>query len=254
MSRLLVFGSESDRALSTPVAAGDDARIWSGNPDDGTAMSVGAVAAVALGDVLVEAPPGVPLVRWLAGERTTGRTAEPTASRVIAQTGPGLWRRAPWPVNDELFRLPPPAGSATCLVVSADVQRRARVLDGLRGRSVRGRGVDHLQAADLASCRTVVLLGAPGPLPAWLMAPLAARRVLIIAGAGADFGLQADVDHLAAFDDDEAVALAGAVQAQPEAFAAVQAFGRVAAQHHRATAVFDRMLVDLEMEGALTAP
>ena len=52
------------------------------------------------------------------------------------------------------------------------------------------------------------------------------------------------VDHLAG-DDDEALALVAAVAARPDAFAELRFFARLAAEAHRASTVFDRLLFDL---------
>lgn len=208
-------------------------------------------AAADEADVLAAAEEAV-TIRWLAGASPSDAAV---GERVIAQGGEGLWRRAPWPVGDDLFALAPAPSTPHVLVLGQGGSRRAAVADALAARNVSAQAIERLDRQRLETASALVWLGAPErPVPAWLMAPLAARRVLIVAGRLADFGLQPGVDHLSAFDDDEAIALAAAVAARPDTLSALLFFGRRAAEHHRASRVFTRLLGDLERERPPAGP
>lgn len=245
-SPVAVSGADADRFLVSDGAEAGGGPVVSlaGRAPDGPGDATRLL--VALGDADVAAVEGVTTIRWLDG---TADGADRTADHVIAQAGSGLWRRAPWPVGDAIFSLAPPSAAAPFLVVGRAVARREALVGAMAGRSLPARAAERIDAGRLEAASAVVWLGERDePVPAGLMAPLAAGRVLIVAGRRADFGLQAGVDHLAALDDDEALALASALAARPDAFAELVFLARLAAEAHRASGVFTRLLTDLDIE------
>jgi hypothetical protein len=201
-------------------------------------------------------PGGEPDVRWLAAGAQEGQaTRDATGRRLVAPSGDRLWSRAPLPVRDELFDLPPAAAGAAVLVVTTDELRNAPLLEKLAARGLPLRTAPRLTADGLASAGTVAFppsVRAGGPvweredaLPAAAIAVLAARRFLIAPRAGVTFGLQPGVDHLAASTDEEVVQYADAVGTFPESFALQVALGRIAAERQRASVVYGRLVVDL---------
>jgi hypothetical protein len=171
-------------------------------------------------------PEGVaPRLRWRREPGDAG------GERLIATAGEGLWSRAPWPVRDELFDLP--AGPPVALVVgdgAAELERR-----GLAVTAAERLTAEALVAAD------VVVHGAGSWLPGDALAVLAAGRVLVTR-AEPVFGLVPGLDHLRAEAPEHAADLVQAVLADPAPFAALRAFGRLAAERHRAAGVYARLL------------
>ena len=98
-----VVGSQEDRALSG----------WDEAPADGPVFALGDVQA-ASADV---------------------RFAGAGTGRLVAPHGDGLWRRAPRPVRDELFALPPAADPDAVLVIAPSAEAIARDLDELGARA-----------------------------------------------------------------------------------------------------------------------
>jgi hypothetical protein len=252
-SRVTGVGRDEDLTLAAPGGAQSVETISAGAappPEGGATVEL----VVALG--WAPAPAGDhAVIRWLDGAAPSssggaaGKPPGPATERTIAQGGQGLWRRAPWPVADPLFDMPAPAAGAGMLVLGGPSQRREQVLSILAERGVPARSADALTPSALASAAAVVLLAAPDePLPAWLMAPLAAGRVLVLAGRAGDFGLQAGIDHLVAAENDEVAALAEVVATQSRAFQGMRAFARLSAERHRAATVYERLLTDVRLE------
>jgi hypothetical protein len=168
--------------------------------------------------------------------------------RAIAQAGARLWRCAPWPVRDELFELAPPA-ERNVLVVGDEADRRrvGEWLDQLDGCLLEA---DVLGRRDLERAAVVVFAQADGrPLPAPSFAVLAARRVLVVRKPSVSFGLLPGIDHLSALTAAASAQLAAAAVLHWDAFEAIRAFGRIAAEPHRASTVYARVARDLELEG-----
>ena len=197
-------------------------------------------------------------LRWL-GEPASSAPSVPAAARLAAPAGDGLWSRAPWPVRDELFDLPPPRARAGLLVVTGS-HDRGELLEKLAARGIAVVADAELTADALAGAAAVAFPplteGDPVPgarqdaLPGAVFAPLAARRPLIAPRARATFGLLPAVDHLAASTDDEVVQYADALLAYPDAFALQVELGRVAAEQRRASAAYGRLVADLEPGGS----
>lgn len=157
----------------------------------------------------------------------------------------------PLPVADEIYDLPPPARPAGILVVGGPEEIRQVLVDRLAGRYVDAASKPHLERADLAAAAGVVMLGPiDGPLSAGAMAVLAARRVLIVPRSRAALGLLPDIDHLAYRVVDQAADYADAVATHWLGFESMRAMGALAAEHHRASRAYARLLVDLEIGGA----
>jgi hypothetical protein len=176
---------------------------------------------------------------WLEGvaEDELGTT------RVIAQDGTGLWRRAPWPVNDELFELPV-ADRPAILVVGSDEESEeiVRELDNPARADFLTR--DALEAAGIV----VFAQAEAEPLPARAFAVLAARRILIMRPPRASFGLEAGINYLSAGMGAGLAELATSTALHWEAFAPVRSFARITAEAHRASAVYARLAFDLAAE------
>jgi hypothetical protein len=192
---------------------------------------------------------GSPDVRWLAEP-----PGEPPVGRVIAPDGDDLWSRALWPARDELFELPPADAAAGVLVVTADEERRAAVLERLADRGVPVAGAAELTAGALAAAATVAF--APDeqrerPMPGAAPAVLAAGRHLIAPRCRTSFGLLAGTDHLAASTEDDVVQYAHALFRFPDSFQPFRVFGRLAAQRHRASVVYGRLVDDLRAEATV---
>jgi len=198
---------------------------------------------------------GGPVVHLGAGgERADVVWREGTADgcdgpRVIAQGGAGLWRCAPWPVRDELFELAPPAGRNVLAV--GDEPDRSQVsehVDQLDGRLLEA---DVLERGDLEEAAVVVFAQPDGrPLPAPAFAVLATRRILVVRTPSVSFGLLPGIDHLSARTAAGVAQLAAATMLHWDAFAAVRAFGTIAAQPHRASTVYARLAGDLKRADA----
>jgi hypothetical protein len=79
---------------------------------------------------------------------------------------------------------------------------------------------------------------------------LAAGRVLLLPRAEPAFGLLAWSDHLPYENEDDLVRTADAAQTYPQAFEPLVALGVLAAEAHLASAVYQRLAVDAELEDA----
>ena len=169
--------------------------------------------------------------------------------RVIAQGGEGLWRCAPWPVRDDLFDIALPA-ERRVLVVGDEPHRRevSEWLDRFDGALLEA---DVLERRDLEEAAVVVFAQPDGrPLPAPAFAVLATRRILVVRKPSVSFGLLPGIDHLSARTAAGAAELAAATVLHWDSFAAVRAFGTIAAKPHRASTVYARLAHDLELANA----
>lgn len=166
------------------------------------------------------------------------------APRVIAPGGSGLWRRAPWPVNDDVFDLRPPGGPAVLLVGPPDAADEVAEYLGETERAER------LTRSALEQAGIVVFAQAEDdPLPAPAFAVLAARRVLVVREP-VSFGLEPGVNHLSAETAAGTSELATSAVLHWEAFHSLRTFGRIAAEPHRASSVYARLAFDLAAETA----
>jgi hypothetical protein len=179
-----------------------------------------------------------PVVRFGAERRDP-------AELLVATRGEGLWRRAPWPAADALYDAPAPADAGVVLVVHADGERRAEVGGKLEAHGLRPLPAPRLRRDDLLAAAGVVFLD-DGGFPAPAFAACAAGRLVIVQCAAPLFGLQDGVDCFVA-DDDRAVVFAQMAARAPHAFAAVRAMGRLAAMAHRASDVYERLALDVEL-------
>jgi hypothetical protein len=198
-------------------------------------------------------PPGVGATRiaWMAGAGAEG-PAPP--DRVIAQGGPGLWRQAPWPVNDRVFELPAAAAGAGALICAGTERHKREIAERLEERGVPVAVAERLTLAGLRDSAVVVLaVESAEPLPAEALSVLAAGRVLVTARCRPSFGLQAGLDHHAAEPGHEAVGYADAAVKYPRAFERMRVWGRLAAERHRASVVYGGLVTDLALEAATAA-
>jgi hypothetical protein len=247
-ARVAIVASSEDGELAGLSGGCDWGEAWTGAPDELPAGAAGPGLLVALGRT--EPPSGYAgrLVRWLEGAAPGGREAR---ARVIAQDGSGLWRRAPWPVNDRVFELAPPAPGAAALVVSASEEQRAALVTELAIRGLPGKGSERLTLAGLRAAAAVLFVSEPGaPLAACAMAVPAAGRVLVSWRPSPSFGLLRDIDYFDAATPKEAVQYADGVLRRPSAYDRLRHWGRLTAERHRASLVYGRLAADLELEEA----
>jgi hypothetical protein len=183
-----------------------------------------------------------------------GAAAAAGADRVLAPAGDGLWRRAPWPVADGVFDLPAVDSRAGVVVVAeGSPDARAAAVAALADRDIAADAVDRLSIDVLSAAPVVVVLG-DGHLPAAGMAVPAAGRMLVTVGCETSFGLVAGSDHLAADSVEAAAALVEVGLDQWAALAPMRALGRRAAERHRASEVYRRVLEDLAIEASSAGP
>ncbi|HKP90883.1 MAG TPA: hypothetical protein VJT75_13030 [Thermoleophilaceae bacterium] len=174
---------------------------------------------------------------------------------ILTEDG-ALLSRAAWPVRDDLFEAPAPAGRQL-LVVTGDGDRHAGLLAKLADRGIPHGTVAAPSAADVLAAAVVAFPPSPGAdgkyvpdshgdaVPARAFAALAARRPLILPRARTTFGLLPGVDHLAASTDDEIVQYAAALLGHPDAFRIQVALGAIAAERQRASVVYGRLAAEL---------
>jgi hypothetical protein len=178
-----------------------------------------------------------PVVVLRDGEpRTTG-----TPGHAIGTAGPGLWRRTPWAVRDELFDLAGAADPQAVLVIGSD-----EIAEGLRANGAAVSTAATLSPAGLREASVVVLLAGHGALPANAMCVLAARRVLVTDATEVTFGLQTGIEFLLAASPDEAVERADIARVYPDAMHTLRVMGARAARDHRASIVYPRLAADLD--------
>jgi len=207
-------------------AAADDRALVDGAVPDGL--------TVAFGDEPADAH-----VRFAEGG--AAHSGAPT----IAPHGDGLWRRAPWPAAEALFDLAAPADGAAALVVHPDEARRGEVCAKLAAHGLSPTHAPRVRAADLTRAAIVAFLD-DGGFPALAPAACAAGRLVIVQRAAPLFGWQDGVDCFVA-DDDRAVVLAQTAARAPRAFDVVRAMARLTARAHRASAVYERLGLDLSL-------
>ena len=180
-----------------------------------------------------------------APEDAAVRFAASGSGRLVAPTGDGLWRRAPWPVRDALFDWETPAGGEVLVAGERDgfggVAAELEAAGATVARAAR-LTADALRAADV-----VVLLAGHDALPEHAMCVLAARRVLVTGPVDVAFGLQSGIEFLRAATADEAVERARMAVRHPEAVTSLRTMGRLAARRHAASAVTARLAVDLTL-------
>ena len=239
--RVALVADAEDAALAGAALAGSWGPVRMGDTPEEPAD---VIIALGGGHHRPGSGPGTEVV-WHAG--TAG---EPTGVRVIAQAGPA-WRTAPWPVADEAFDLEAPAAPRV-LLVGADDLRRRDLLSTFADQGVDAVAECRLTLPALRQASVVVLPSEVGsPLPARAMAVLAARRVLVTGRCRPGLGLLPGIDHVAAAGNDEITRFATAAVRHPAAFTALRAWGRLAAERHRASAAYARVVSDLAMEGAV---
>ena len=166
--------------------------------------------------------------------------------RLVAPSGPGLWRRAPWPAADVLFELPLPAPDAPALVVDSESSRRAEFGRLLREHGVGVRLAERLRREDLEAVGTVVYPEETG-FPATLPAVAAAGRLPVLRSPGAAFGWQDGIDCLVAADTNELVVLAQAAALRPLSFDPLRRMTRLTARAWRASDVYARLAFDVSV-------
>lgn len=197
------------------------------------------------------------VVRWLAG--SPGADARAGHQKLIAPGGEGLWSRAPWPVNDQLFALPGAKAADGALVAGSVAADREAVAAKLVERGIAAVTAPQLTLAALAAAAVVVLmpenvpLGDATMLPAPAPAVIAAGRLLVTSPAEHDFGLQAGFERQVGTTTDQLVAHVESGFLHWEAFEAARALGRLAAERHRASMVYGELLYDLLLEASYDA-
>jgi hypothetical protein len=199
------------------------------------ALSGGPVAdglTVALGDAPVPAG-AAPVVRYADVAAAAGEHL------ISVGGGDGSWRTGPRPAADALFALAP-APFSSVLVVG---EGQDELLERLGERGLSARAEPALSVEALARCGAVYLSGSPFPDEGFCA--LAARRLVVLESPATTFGLQDGIDCLFAAVPGEAAAALDAAARRPEGFAAMAAMGRLAAEAHRASAVYARLAVDL---------
>jgi hypothetical protein len=191
-------------------------------------------------------------IRLFRGPGDGGGLEIGASGRRVATTGDGLWRRAPWPVNDALFALGEPRPGDGAVVVGGDPAPRADIAGRLAARGLHARERPRLTAADLAEAAMVVYVPTTDPLPVDAMAVLAARRLLVTGRHEPAFGLRPSLDHLVAVNPDQAVLHVIVGLAHWDAYTAIRAWGALSARCHRASEVLPALAADLAADDDLT--
>jgi hypothetical protein len=248
-ARVAVIGAREDLELAGLQGRFEWGGVWAGSAEEAAgAAKLQPELMVTLGaHEPAELPDAGTWVAWQRGGRSASR-----ADRVIAQEGEGIWHRAPWPVNDPVFELAGKQPDGVVLVVGGSESRRTEVCDALRDdlapRDVVPASNERLELEGLGSAGIVAMLGDPDePLPAEAMAVLAARRLLITARFRPSFGLQEQIDHLAVVADRVVPRYVAAALAYPRAVDGIRAWGALAAERHRASVIYGRLLAELEV-------
>jgi len=247
-ARLAVIGTAGDLELAGLEGRFEWGEAWAGSAEE--ALGLAKLQPQLLVTLGAQEPQELPDAgAWVAWQR--GPRSASQADRVIAQGGDGLWHRAPWPVNDRVFELGRERGESV-LVVGGSESRRRELCDVLRDElGPRGLAVmsnERLEPHELRSAGIVAMLGDPDqPLPAEAMAVLAARRLLITSRFSRSFGLQEQVDHLAVVADRVVTRYVAAALAHPRAVDGIRAWGALAAERHRASVVYGRLVAELEL-------
>jgi hypothetical protein len=173
-----------------------------------------------------------------------------SSGRVVAPAGDGLWSRSPWPAADALFELPEPSAEAGILVAGGADPERAALVTALEERGLDAESAAELSLAGLEAAGAVVLPAAGEALPALAPAVLAAGRLLLTRPARPDFGFVAGIHRLEFTGADEAADHLESARRLPHAYRAMAAWGRAAAERHRASAVYGRLVTELALASA----
>lgn len=226
-------GIEGAFPFGTVVAAGGDP--GERGPD----------LVVAVGDApLPDEAAGAPRLRLLDREPTP---EEARGARVVAPAGEGLWARQPWPAADGLFGMPE-SDEPRLTVTGADAGRREELVAAAHARGLAVESCAALDRSALERSSVVAFADAcAGALPARAMSVLAAGRVLLAPRAAPSFGLQAGLDHVGFREIDEGLNLAESALSYGRAFERIRAGGVLAAERHRASVVYGRMLTDVQL-------
>ena len=177
----------------------------------------------------------------------TGQRLVWTAACELTMDG-HVWRRAPWPVDDDAFALAEPSDRSV-VVAAGDSERRSAALDALADRGLAATTIEHVPPEAIRDAAVVVLL-ADGHLPAAGMTVPAAGRLLVTVDCATTFGLLPGVDHLAAESEEVAAALVDVAVDQWDALTTMRKLGRRAAERHRASVVYPRLDEDLAIESS----
>jgi hypothetical protein len=228
--RLQVLGDAESLALA-------------GLPPEGVGLPAGAPDVVVSLGSREPSDPGVVSVEW------SDRPARgDDGIRLIAPGGEGLWQTCPWPVADAVFDLPS-SDSGEALIAGGRQEEQEDLVRLLADLGVTARTAKRLTLEDLRVATVVILPAGPHePLPGRAFAAPAARRVLVTGRCRPAFGLRAGIDYLPAAPADEAARVAAAVLRFPRAFEGLRAWGRLAAERHRASRAYRRVLVDIALE------
>ncbi len=164
----------------------------------------------------------------------------------VAPSGDGLWRRAPWPAADALFDVSAPVDGAAVLVVHGDEGRRVEHAAKLTAHGLTPSHAPRLRRVDLESVATVIFLHDDRGFPALAPAACAAARLVIVQRPEPLFGLQDGVDCFVA-DDDRSIVLAQTAARASQAFDVMRSLARLAVRSQRASALYERLALDLSL-------
>jgi hypothetical protein len=217
------------------LAGAEDRELVAGAVPDGL--------TIAFGDHRTAGGYGM-LVRF-TDATTAADVAKQADELTVATSGEGLWRRAPWPAADELFSVPAAVDGAAVLVVHGDEGRRVEHAAKLAAHGLSTSNAPRLRRADLMNASTVIFLD-EGSFPALAPAACAAARLVIVQRPEPLFGLQDGVDCFVA-DDDRSVVIAQTAGQAPRAFDALRSLARLAVRSQRASAVYERLALDLSL-------
>ena len=181
--------------------------------------------------------------------RTGAATEVVTAAGRVVATGSGAtWRRAPWPVRDSIFDLTPPTDPRSVLLVGGDPEDVDVAAAEAARTGASPRHVDELTRGDLEAAACVIFARkAEQPFHPATFAAAAAGRLVLTGRTTRTFGLLDGIDCLASEDAGALGRWAGDAARYPDAFHEIRVWGRHAAERHRASLIYPRMLADLRM-------
>jgi hypothetical protein len=210
---------------------------------------------------VVLAPDAVP-PDALAGLRAATLAVVPPAipapegyDRVLRTPGPdggGAWRSRPLPVDDRLYApVRRGGGPARAVCVGRSTEHREWVLTP----SKHAHDVVHYAHGLVGAAFTEVMAGAEvgialhaepgGGFPSQALLHLAAGQLLISERLTPPAGLQPGIDFLPIDSREGLMALLHQLQLRPDAYERVRIRGRIAAEDHRASRVWPRIVRDL---------